>query len=164
MVRARAGHQRPPGVQQPKRPQVQLLVPAYRAFHRPLRFRKRRRVEHNRIELPRRILARGFVVRSQQVKGVSLDPVRPRLQIRIPLKVPVRRFQRRATRIDSCHSLANLSQMQRKPTLIRAYIQRLVSPSRILNPPRRRRVIQPLIQKRTRLLPRRSIVFKPQTV
>ena len=49
--------------------------------------------------------------------------------------------------------------MNRKPTLVRTNIQRRTTPI-----PRRRRIVQPLIKKRPGLLPRTSVVMKPQPI
>ena len=147
MVRAGAGHQRPSRRQHLHRAQVQLLVAAQRALRRPLRLGKRRRIEHDRVEP----LARLRII-AQQLKGIRLDPIHLRGKPRIQLQVAVRDLQRSAARIHAGHPLAHPRQMQRKPALIGAHIER--PPTRTL---RRSRIVQPLIQKRPGLLPRARV-------
>ena len=75
MVRTRTSHQRPTRRQHLHRPQIQLLIPAHRALGRPLRLRKRRRVEHDRV-VPLTIR----LILAQQLERIGLNPIHLRLE------------------------------------------------------------------------------------
>ncbi len=70
MMRAGASNQSAPRTQHLQRPQVQLFVSPKCSLGGTLRFRKGRRIKHNRIE-PRPAVAPV----PEQVKGISLDPL-----------------------------------------------------------------------------------------
>ena len=81
------------------------------------------------------------------------------VKLRIQLQIPVRHLQRAAARIHPRHPLAPLRQMNRKSALVRANIQRRTPPI-----PRRSRIVQPLIEKRSGLLARTRVVVKSQPI
>ena len=155
MVGAGAGHERPARTQHLQSAQIELLVAAQGSGYGALGFGKGGRIEHHRIEG----LARRTPI-AQKVEGVGLDPFHRGLKaVAVDLQVLFRHLEGCAGGIDAGHLGTGPGQVEREAALVGADVQRFPAGIAL-----GRGVVEALVEKRSRLLPRVGVVVKGQTV
>jgi hypothetical protein len=155
MVRAGAGHQRPPRTQHLKRAQIELFVTAEGTRHRAFGFGKSRGIEHHRVKG----VARGAPI-AEKIKSVGLDPFHRGLDaVPVDLKILFRHLECGARGVDSSDVGTGPGQVQCEAALVSANIESLAT-----GIARCRGIVQALVKKGARLLPGIGVVVKSQPI